>query len=84
MSRGKLDNYGQPTQEYVDGLMEKDDEALKKECERTIWLSSYAGNNPRSDYHWQVDACYAECERRVKPGIYQRAYRAIEHQVLGQ
>lgn len=61
-----------------------DDAALEKECERKIWLSAYAGNNPRSDYHWQADALYAECERREKGDIYERAYKAVERQVTGR
>ena len=29
-----------------------------EETERMIWLSAFANNNPRSDYHWRCDACY--------------------------
>lgn len=39
-----------------------------------IWLSAYANNNPRSDYHWQADACYDEAARRGKPELYVQAY----------
>lgn len=59
------------------------DEDLKKECESKIWLSSYAGNNPRSNFHWKCDACYDECQRRGKPEIYKSAFRVIEKQVKG-
>lgn len=41
-----------------------------------IWLSAYASNNPRSDYHWQCDACYDECKKRGKEDIYNRAHKA--------
>ena len=35
-----------------------------------MWLSAYAANNPRSDYHWQCDACYDEAIRRGDEGLY--------------
>jgi hypothetical protein len=80
----RLDNYGKPRAIYINGLRQMDDAALEKECERKIWLSSYATNNPRSDYHWQCDACYAECDRRGSVAIYERAYKAVERQVTGR
>ena len=68
------DNGGDPKQLYVDGLVAMTDDALLAECESEIWLSSFAANNPRSDYHWHVSALYAECERRGKLDIYKRGY----------
>lgn len=68
------DNYGKPKSEYLALIAAEDDAALGKRAERMIWLSAYANNNPRSDYHWQVDAIYDECQRREKPEIYQRAF----------
>lgn len=56
------------------------DEDLRAECEKYIWLSAYAANNPRSEYHWMCDATYAEGERRGKPEIYKRAYRTVLRQ----
>lgn len=78
------DNYGRPRSEYTDSLAAMDDAKLATECERKIWLSAYAHNNPRSDYHWQVDATYAECVRRDKLAIYERAYQTIERQTTGR
>lgn len=46
-----------------------------------IWLSAYANNNYRSDYHWQVDACYDECEKRNKIDIYEKTYDRISKQI---
>ncbi len=71
---GGVDNYGNPKQLYVDNLALMNDEALFKETEQKIWLSAYASNNHRSDYHWQCDSCYNECKRRSKPEIYSQAY----------
>lgn len=68
------DNFGKPKQEYLDKLSAKDDEGLFEEAKQMIWFSAYASNNPRSDYHWQCDAVYAECSKRKKINIYQRAY----------
>ena len=68
------DNYGNPKQDYVTRLSSMSDEALFEEAKDKIWLSAYANNNPRSDYHWHADACRDECKSRNKPDIYQRAY----------
>ena len=69
-----LDNYGRPKQEYIDRLTEMTDEELHTETRRMIWLSAYANNNPRSDYHWMCDATSDEWARRGKPEGYKRAY----------
>ena len=71
------DNYGKPRIEYFDKVVAMDNAALEKETEKKIWLSAFAANNRRSDYHWHVDILYPECQKRDK-GMYQRAYdRAI-------
>jgi hypothetical protein len=58
-----------------------DDDAFVKEAEHAIWLSAYASNNRRSDYHWQADACYAEAQRREKPHLYERAWKRAASEV---
>lgn len=68
------DNYGKPRQDFADKLFVADDDELYTLTERYIWLSAYAANNPTSDYHWMWDACYDECVRRSKIGIYLRAW----------
>lgn len=68
------DNSGRPRTEYLAKLAAMDDAALEKETESKIWLSAFASNNPRSDYHWHCDACYDEVQRREKPDIYRRAH----------
>lgn len=70
-----LGNPAKPKSEYLDKLVEMDDEALLEECKDKIWLSAYANNNPRSDYHWQCDACADECEYRNKGYIYDQAHK---------
>jgi hypothetical protein len=72
---GGVDNYGRPKAKYIAKLAACSDEELAEECDKYIWLSAYAANNPRSDYHWMVDACYDECERRGKPKIYAMAHK---------
>ena len=69
-----LDNHGKPREEYVNRLKKISDQALEGEAGLKIWLSALAENNPRSDYHWQCDACFDEAERRGKPEIYDRAW----------
>jgi len=71
------DNYGKPKSEYLDKLKGFDDKELRVECERMIWLSAYANNNLRSDYHWQCDACYDEASNRGKKHIYSQAHQAV-------
>ena len=68
------DNYGNLRQDFADKIGAADDEAFVKIAEERIWLSAYAANNPRSDYHWQADACYDEARSRGKPELYNRAY----------
>lgn len=69
------DNYGKPKSVYLEKLAVLTDIELGKECEQKIWLSAYANNNPRSDYHWQCDACYDECAKRGKQQIYSTAHK---------
>ena len=70
------DNYGKPTQDFVNKLQAMTDEQLLKEAEQDIWLSAYAQNNRRSDYHWHADECYEEAKRRNKSEIYTQAFNA--------
>jgi hypothetical protein len=67
--------------DYVERLKEYTDTKLYDSCKDTIWLSAYAANNHRSDFHWMCDACYAECSRRKKPEIYSNAHNAVARSV---
>lgn len=69
-----LDNRGEPRQKFADTLAAMTDAEFLKATENKIWLSAYASNNHRSDYHWQADACYDEAKRRGKPELYQSAF----------
>lgn len=75
------DNYGKPKMEYVDKIVDMTDEDLYEETKRKIWLSAYANNNPRSDYHWQVDACYDEWVKRGNKAGYKKAYDEVVRSV---
>jgi hypothetical protein len=68
------DNFGKPRQDFADKLTTMDEAAYLKAAEQVIWLSAYANNNPKSDYHWQATACYKEAERRGDKALYTRAY----------
>jgi hypothetical protein len=68
------DNFGKPRQDFADKLAAMDEAAYLKAAEQVIWLSAYANNNPKSDYHWQATACYKEAERRGDKALYTRAY----------
>lgn len=69
------DNSGKPKSAYIDRIKAMDDAALFGETESKIWLSAFAANNPRSDYHWHCDACYDECQRRGRVDIYVDAHK---------
>jgi hypothetical protein len=71
------DNSGKPKTEYLKKMVLMTDEELRKECESKIWLSAYASNNHRSDYHWHCDCCYDECKRRGKEDIYSKAHKSV-------
>lgn len=68
------DNSNKPRREYADKISAMTDDELFKEAEQNIWLSVYAANNPRSDYHWHCDATWSESQRRNKPEIYSKAF----------
>lgn len=68
------DNYGLPRQRFADKLAAADEDKFLEFCGEYIWLSAYASNNPRSDYHWQCDACYDEAIRRGAAWIYDKAW----------
>lgn len=71
------DNYKRPKTDYLKKLILMDDKALFEEAKHMIWLSAYAANNNRSDYHFQCHACYSEGQRRHKPEIYVKAHNLI-------
>ncbi len=70
------DNYGNLKQNYIDKVRKMPKQNLIAETKQMIWLSAYANNNPRSDYHWQCDACYAICEE-VEKGLYGKLHEQV-------
>ena len=68
------DNSQKPRRDYVAKVLAMTPEQLEHETEHKIWLSAFAANNPRSDYHWHVNVCYIVCGKH--DGMYQRAYDA--------
>ena len=72
-------NKGEPRQIFADRVATLDDASFVKQTETIIWLSAYANNNSRSDYHWQADACYDEARRRGKPELYSKAHKRAEN-----
>ena len=73
-------NSGKPRQDFADKLAAAATDAdFVKIAENYIWLSAYANNNPRSDYHWMCDAAYDEAQRRKRPELYDLAW----HQASG-
>lgn len=69
-----FDNCRKPKSEYIEKVEKISEEDLFKECKSKIWLSAYTNNNPKSDYHWQADVCWQECQDREKGEIYKKAY----------
>lgn len=71
------DNHGKPKREYLEHIAQMTTEELFKETKERIWLSAYANNNPRSDYHWQCDATYDEWQRRGDDKSYAAAHKQV-------
>lgn len=78
-----LDNYGKPKNEYLDKIAKMTDKELHDETKDKIWLSAYAANNPRSDYHWHCDATYDEWNRRNNIDGYRKAYDKVYKENFG-
>jgi len=76
-------NSGKPKSEYLAKIAAMTDDELEKEAERMIWLSAFANNNPRSDFHWMVDAIWDECKSRNDTTIYDRAFGAASGDTAG-
>jgi hypothetical protein len=74
-------NYGKPKADYIRKVFAMTEVELLKECQDKIWLSAYAANNPRSDYHFMCDVCYdASFARDGKAAIYAKAHRIVSKQ----
>jgi hypothetical protein len=67
--------------EYVEKLRQKNDGDFYEECKNAVWLSAYANNNPRSDFHFMCDACYDESKKRDDGKTYERAHKAISRSI---
>ena len=67
-------------QEYADKLATMADDEFFKDCKQFIFLSAYATNNPRSDYHWMCDACILEGWRRNREDLYDKAHKEVSRQ----
>ena len=63
--------------EYVAKIQQMPADEFYNQCKHAIWLSAYANNNPRSDYHFMCDACYDESKKRDEGKTYLQAYAAI-------
>jgi hypothetical protein len=72
---GDLLNTGETKTEWRARLKAMTEDELYQHCEKYIWLSAYANNNPNSDFHFLCDAGYDECKTRSRVDVYDRAYR---------
>lgn len=85
LENGKLtipgkSNDGPLRQDYADKLATITDDEFFEECKKFIFLSAYANNNPRSDFHWQCDACTLEGWRRNREDLYDKAHKEVSRQ----
>lgn len=67
-------------QEWNEKIAAMTEAELFLACKEYIWLSAYANNNPRSNFHWKCDATYDECKRRNKSEIYSKAHTEVSKQ----
>ncbi|QIW88798.1 hypothetical protein P59_201 [Bacillus phage P59] len=75
------DNYGKPKTDYVEKIAAMSHEELYQETKDKIWLSAFAANNPRSDYHWHTDVIYDEWFHREgqSPPSYTKAFEEVRN-----
>lgn len=71
---------GETESEFRARLEALTDAELRQECEKFIWLSAYAANNPRAAYHWKCDCTYSECSSRKRIDIYEKAWNHVSKQ----
>lgn len=63
--------------DYIFTLILMPDEILFFMCRETIQLSNNSNINSLTDLHWMRDACFDECKRRGKPGIFDTARKEV-------
>ena len=63
--------------QYRKQIQVMSDKDLRAAANMMIYLSAYADNNPRSDYHWKCDAVYDECKTRGKLNIYEEEHKKL-------
>jgi hypothetical protein len=78
-----FDNYRNPRMEYVRQIEKMTDDQLDKETGQKIWLSAYANNNPRSDFHWHVDLLNNEWDIRGQHERYGKIYDRVYKENFG-
>lgn len=71
-----LDNYDR-RQLYANAVWAMERADLKAEMKKIIWLSAWASNNPRSDYHWQVDLLHDVGKKRFGDQLYRKAHAEV-------
>ena len=52
-------------------------------CREYIWLSAYASNNPKSNYHRMCDATYDRCQSLGVPVLYSYAHKVVSGSEAG-
>lgn len=72
-----LDNSGQPKLRYLNKICQMSEDEIYQETKNKIWLSAYASNNHRSDYHWQCDYCWNVLSFRGLSDVYKAAWEAV-------
>lgn len=78
-----IDNFGSSKSKYLQKVIDTPEADLPKLCYDAIWRSAYANNNPRSDFHWQVDAVSDILEARGLSRIYTEAHKKCVHDTCG-
>lgn len=53
------------------------DNELFRLIQRCVCMSLAEAGNPHADSHVMLDFCYAECERRHKLWLYDKAYETV-------
>lgn len=71
-----FDNDKRPKGEFIEKIAKMSDDDLFEATKNGLWLSVFANNNPRSDFHWQAEVFYDEWQHRERRDQYTAAYEA--------
>ena len=62
---------------FQDELQHAKDNELFRQVQRCLCMALADAQNPNAESHVMLDFCYAECHRRHKEWLYDKAYETV-------